>query len=123
MSAGTPHDVTDEMYAAEMTHLLGLADPGDELLIRLQRPQKYRLDLLGEDGLDVIATYTTYGGWNIEGDFLCVYAVDGMKAAYRLPENVQTILTLPKGKHEAPIANEIETSEEVPEDVSDQQEV
>lgn len=52
--------------------------------LELVTPTKYRLDIYGDDDTLPIATRTTYGGWTIEGDFLCTWTADSLKQAERL---------------------------------------
>jgi hypothetical protein len=88
--------------------------------------QKYRVDVYGEDGLDVLATYTTFGSWCIEGDFIVVWDIDGVRHAFKLDPRTQTIRTLPTGNHEKAEEKEgsiLATEYGEEKDVPDQQEV
>ena len=55
-------------------------------------PTRYRIEFFDELGIDPAHTFHSYGGWNIEGDFLMVYEGD-TKTGYRIPPTTTMIKT------------------------------
>jgi hypothetical protein len=55
-------------------------------------PTRYRIELFDELGIDPTHTFHSYGGWNVEGDFLMVYEGD-TKTGYRIPTTTAMIKT------------------------------
>jgi hypothetical protein len=69
-----------------------------------------------DEGLPVVEdTYYHVTGWNIEGDFICIYDLAHTKTAYRMSEKVNLITTTEEtGKvrsHESVETLETETAE------------
>jgi hypothetical protein len=62
-----------------------------------------------DGGVLPVMSLTTFGGWQIEGDFICVYDASGMKCAYRIPKcsTIVSKVYVPKRKNEdEPIATD-----------------
>jgi len=55
-------------------------------------PTRYRIQFFDERGIDPTHTFHSFGGWNVEGDFLMVYEGD-TKTGYRIPSTTATIKT------------------------------
>lgn len=55
-------------------------------------PKEYIVEQNFGNG-DIYKTYTTYGTWSIEGDFLITWTKDGLRMADRIGPNVMTITT------------------------------
>jgi len=56
-------------------------------------PPRYRIEFFDELGIDPAHTFHSYGGWNIEGDFLMVYEGD-TKTGHRIPPATVMIRTI-----------------------------
>jgi len=56
-------------------------------------PIEYRVEVYNGSAEPVL-TLRTWGGWNIEGSFLCVHDVNGLKEAHIIAEDVEYIKTV-----------------------------
>jgi len=59
--------------------------------VPMQDQTKYTVKLYAGEP-DPVLTLTTYGGWNVEGVFICVYAA-GLKQGFRIPPGCYFIET------------------------------
>jgi len=63
---------------------------------------EYRVECYEDSGTELRYTYSTYGSWTVEGDFLIVWDALGIRQAHRIPKDVaymKTIEVAPKPKH------------------------
>jgi len=72
-----------------------ISSPGDELKRLVADVQEYEVEVyITGDRKTPAIVLRTVGGWNIEGNFLCVYR-DGIKEGYVLPLGVTHITVVP----------------------------
>lgn len=67
---------------------------------------KYDVKLYDSVQIDPVMSLTTYGGWNVEGQFICVYE-GGLKKGFLIPSGTHLIETV-ESKPD-PLTDPIET--------------
>jgi hypothetical protein len=56
-------------------------------------PIEYKVEVF-DGGVAPYLVLKTFGGWNIEGDFIITYDVNGLRTAYRIDKEVMHIVTV-----------------------------